>query len=182
MISAAFRKGVFIESLLDIVPGFNLESMGRAPAQPLRVGLTSSLGIVLPLAYPAQFRSSWSTCSSGMHAFGLQAIFVSGSIHTIGKPPWCRQAFDDSGKRLSHKRNPLDVCAAAVFLLQSAPARKRPIARTIPAITSTAEMIVSLRRAPGFQRSIIGSASPPTPRFAAAGTAIRMLLAQSTNG
>src|SRR5882757_1537477 len=45
----------YIQSLLRIVPGFNLECIGRAPAQPLRVGLTSSLSFVASLDCPAQF-------------------------------------------------------------------------------------------------------------------------------
>src|SRR6266481_7475131 len=48
-------QSAYIQSLLDIVPGFNLESIGRAPAQPLRVGLNSSLSFVASLGCPAHF-------------------------------------------------------------------------------------------------------------------------------
>lgn len=44
-----------IESLLAIATGFNLDSIGRAPAQPECVGLTSSLSVVTSLGCPAQF-------------------------------------------------------------------------------------------------------------------------------
>jgi len=48
-------QSAYIQSLLDIVPGFNLGRIGRAPAQPLRVGLTSSPGFVASLGCPAHF-------------------------------------------------------------------------------------------------------------------------------
>src|SRR6266404_2275571 len=35
---------------------------------------------------------SWSMRFSGMGAYGLQVIFVSGSIGTTGKAHWCRRA------------------------------------------------------------------------------------------
>jgi hypothetical protein len=35
-------QSAYIQSLLGIVQRFTLESIGRAPAQPVRVGLTSS--------------------------------------------------------------------------------------------------------------------------------------------
>src|SRR6266403_6066081 len=43
---------------------------------------------------------SWSTRFSGMDAYGLQVIFASGSIRTIGKAHCCRRALDESRKRL----------------------------------------------------------------------------------
>jgi hypothetical protein len=43
---------------------------------------------------------SWSTRFSGMGAYGLQVIFVSGSIRTIGKPHCCRRTLGESRKRL----------------------------------------------------------------------------------
>src|SRR5882757_8169799 len=43
------------ESLIGNVSGFNLECIGRAPAQPLRVGLTSSPSFVASLGSPAHF-------------------------------------------------------------------------------------------------------------------------------
>src|SRR5437879_4373931 len=43
----------------------------------------------------------WSTRFSGLDAYGLQVIFVSGSIRTIGKAHCCRRALDESRKRLS---------------------------------------------------------------------------------
>src|SRR5258707_662729 len=48
-------QSAYIQSLLDIVPGFNLGCIGRAPAQPLRVGLTSSPSFVASLGCPAHF-------------------------------------------------------------------------------------------------------------------------------
>ena len=41
---------------------------------------------------------SWSTRFSGVVAYGLQVIFVSGNIRTIGKPHCCRRALGESRK------------------------------------------------------------------------------------
>jgi hypothetical protein len=43
---------------------------------------------------------SWSTHFSGMGAYGLQVIFVSGDIRTIGNPHCCRRALGESRQRL----------------------------------------------------------------------------------
>ncbi len=45
----------YIQSLLAIVPGFILESTRRAPAQPSRIGPTSSPSFVASLGCPAHF-------------------------------------------------------------------------------------------------------------------------------